>query len=194
MSVIRFADGYDPPIGTILERHGMIGLLDSTEWLGIWHDVTGFGRHTHPRYLQQVKAYHTGVDFNCLCEQGALGMPVYAVAHGVVVFQQDLAVWGNITIIKHLPLYDKNGLVLFSRYGHMQAVCVGVGDAVLRGQFIGEIGTAEGRYTAHLHYDLAQTTVFEKNPSDWPGMDIRRLERDYLNPKIFMMHHRPRRG
>lgn len=189
MQLFRLADGYDPPIGTSLERHGAIDPQDWAVWFGQWRDATGFGRATSPAYLQQHKAYHTGVDFNHL--GGALGLPVYAVAHGVVIFQSDVSIWGNITIIKHLPLYREQGDVLFSRYGHMQNVGVQVGESVARGQPIGEIGTGDGRYIAHLHYDLARTAIFEKNPSDWPGMDIRRLERDYLHPKLFIGDHRP---
>lgn len=191
MFPIIFSDGYDPPIGTDLERQGMICQHHCAGWFGLWHDVTGFGRETHPDYLQQAKSYHTGVDFNYQSRWGALGIPVYAVGHGFVIFQQDLGVWGNITIIKHPPLLCKNDELLFSRYGHMQNVIVGVGDFVCRGQQIGEIGTGDGRYIAHLHYDLARTAIFEKNPSDWPGMDIRRLERHYLNPKLFITNHRP---
>jgi murein DD-endopeptidase MepM/ murein hydrolase activator NlpD len=185
------ADGYDPPVGTQFERQGMICLQHWADWFGQWCDATGFGRDTIPAYLHQAKAYHTGVDFNHACGYGALGLSVHAVAHGVVIAQQHSSVWGNITIIKHLPLYHQQGAILYSRYGHMQNVCVGLGDVVMRGETIGEIGTADGRYIAHLHYDLARTTVFEKNPCDWPGMDIRRLERDYINPKLFIVQHRP---
>jgi murein DD-endopeptidase MepM/ murein hydrolase activator NlpD len=73
----------------------------------------------------------------------------------------------------------------------MQNVTIKVGDRVRRGQLIGEIGTGGGRYIAHLHFDICTTTVLERSPGDWPGMDRPRLIRNYADPLQYIRANRP---
>lgn len=186
------ADGYDAPIGTQAERDGAIQTAGWSRWFGDWRDATGFGRNTVAAYITSANAYHTGVDLNWSWGNADLGKPVYSPASGVVIFTADLNVWGNVTVIRHDPLFRPDGPVYYSRYGHMQNVRVRAGDRVQRGTQIGEIGTGNGRFVAHLHYDIVRTRILETNPGDWPGMNLSRVERDYVDPKQFTVDHRPK--
>lgn len=185
---VYVADGYDPPIGTLQDR------TNSQVWPSGWRDATGFGSDTARGYVTTYSSYHTGVDLNYgTAGNSDLGMPVYAPASGIVTFQGDLRPWGNVTIIKHDPLRAPNGMVTYTRYGHMQNLRVSVGDRVKRGDQIGEIGTGGGRYIAHLHFDVSPTSILELRPGDWPGLDLARLLKTYVDPLYFIRNNRPQR-
>lgn len=185
---VHIADGFDSPIGTPEERSG------ATTWPKGWRDATGFGSNTVAVYVSRYNSYHTGVDLNWGSGGNSdLGMPCYSPASGVVIYQNELRPWGNLTIIRHDPLKSKTGLVVYSRFGHMQNVTVSVGQRVRRGEKIGEIGTGGGRYIAHLHFDISPTTVLETSPGDWPGMNLSRLLKNYVDPRFFIGNNRPAR-
>jgi murein DD-endopeptidase MepM/ murein hydrolase activator NlpD len=188
---IPVADGFDPPVGTAQERAGSIN-TSNNYWFGEWRDATGFGRDTVPGYISSQRAYHTGADLNWRFGNADIGRPVYASASGQVIYQASLRPWGNLTIIRHDPLFTATGPVYYTRYGHMQNVRVKVGQRVERGQQIGEIGTGGGNWIAHLHFDVVRGTMLENKPGDWPRLDISRLERDYIEPRTFIINHRPR--
>lgn len=85
-----------------------------------------------------------------------LGDPVYASGSGVVVFSEDYRRgWGNVVIVRHCYL-DENGRValLDSLYGHLDQRMVRKYQLVQRGQQLGTIGTAHGKYAAHLHFEM----------------------------------------
>lgn len=85
-----------------------------------------------------------------------LGDPVCASGDGVVVFSEDyLRGWGNVVIIRHAYV-DESGKValLDSLYGHLDRLVVRKYQLVKRGQQIGTIGTAHGKYAAHLHFEM----------------------------------------
>jgi len=185
---VFITEGYDSPVGTATERAA------TQLWPPGWRDATGFGEATHPSYLANFNSYHTGVDLNV--GKGGnddIGVAVYSIAGGIVIYQADLRPWGNLTIIKHDPFRSTSGTVVYSRYGHMQNVGVRVGQRVKRGDKIGEIGTGGGRYVAHLHFDISPTTILERSPGDWPGRDLKRLLKDYVDPLTFIRSNRPRR-
>ncbi|RMG77474.1 MAG: hypothetical protein D6711_01510 [Chloroflexi bacterium] len=189
---VPVADGFDAPVGTAEERAGAIN-TGSNFWFKEWRDATGFGRNTASSYIANFGAYHTGVDLNWRFGNADIGQPVYAAASGTVIYQANVKFWGNVTVIRHDPLYTATGPVYYTRYGHMQNVIVKVGDRVARGQQIGEVGTGGGRFTAHLHYDVVRTAIMETKPTDWPKMDIERLLRDYVDPLEFTVNNRPKK-
>ncbi len=85
-----------------------------------------------------------------------IGDPVYSTAAGVVVYSKDyLRGWGNVVIVRH-PYLDENGRVALvdSLYGHLDRRMVRKYQLVQRGQQVGTIGTAHGKYTAHLHFEM----------------------------------------
>lgn len=99
---------------------------------------------------------HLGEDWNG--NRGGdtdLGDPVYTVAHGVVVFAQNFGHgWGNVVIVRHA--YEEGGRqrLVDSLYGHLDRILVRYGQQLRRGQQVGTIGTAGGRYEAHLHLEM----------------------------------------
>ena len=100
---------------------------------------SSFGVRSDP-FLGRA-AMHTGLDF-----RGATGSPVHATANGRVVTAGWLGGYGKMVEVNH-----GNGLA--TRYGHMSAINVKVGDTIKIGQVVGELGST-GRSTGpHLHYE-----------------------------------------
>ncbi len=86
-------------------------------------------------------AIHTGIDV-----RGDAGEPVLATAAGWVTIAGRLGGYGNLVEINH-----GNGLA--TRYGHLSAIDVKVGQLVRINDVIGKIGST-GRSTGpHLHYE-----------------------------------------
>jgi murein DD-endopeptidase MepM/ murein hydrolase activator NlpD len=101
--------------------------------------TSGFGVRSDP-FLGRP-AMHTGLDF-----RAATGDPVRATANGKVVASGWQGGYGRMIEIDH-------GNGLSTRYGHLSASNVKVGDIVKIGQVIGEVGST-GRSTGpHLHYE-----------------------------------------
>src|SRR3954464_16046908 len=101
--------------------------------------TSGFGVRSDP-FLGRP-AMHTGLDF-----RAATGDPVRATANGKVVSSGSAGGYGRMVEIDH-------GNGLSTRYGHLSASNVKVGDVVKIGQVIGEVGST-GRSTGpHLHYE-----------------------------------------
>lgn len=153
---------------------------DANAWSGGWWDATGFANY----YTAVRPSYHTGADLNS--GNGAdLGQPVFASADGVVVFAGAVKDWqGEMIVIAH-----KDGV--WTRYAHMQNLRVAKGQRVDRGQQIGEIGDYKpvGAAADHLHFDVAKIDL-GVTPGDWPGLDLARLKRDYVDPKAWINSHR----
>ena len=104
---------------------------------------------------------HLGEDWNGNAGGDTdLGDPVYAAGGGVVVFSEDyLRGWGNVVIVRHAYI-DETGRVTLadSLYGHLDRRMVRKYQLVTRGQQLGTIGTAHGKYAAHLHFEVRKNT------------------------------------
>lgn len=87
-------------------------------------------------------AFHEGVDF--MAEYGA---PIVAAAGGVVVYSDSHPEYGNMIEIDH-------GNDLVSRYAHASKRVVKVGQVVLRGQKIAEVGSTGRSTGSHLHFEV----------------------------------------
>lgn len=100
---------------------------------------SGFGVRTDP-FLGRP-AMHTGLDF-----RASTGDPVRATAAGKVVSAGWAGSYGRMVEIDH-------GNGLSTRYGHLSAIRVKVGDHIQIGQVVGAVGST-GRSTGpHLHYE-----------------------------------------
>lgn len=100
---------------------------------------------------------HLGEDWNgCGGGNSDYGDPVFAIANGVVVSAEDVALgWGNVVRIIH-PVKGEKPVEAI--YAHLAEMKVNVGDKVHRGQIIGTIGDAGGCYPAHLHFEIRNKT------------------------------------
>lgn len=181
---VKFCDGFDSPVGTEAER------TTAKVYPGEWVDSNPFGtlNYTVLEDGRRIpKSYHSGSDLNLNLKgqwNADAGMPLYAIADGQVITAARFDVWGEIAVIKHLPLPD--GQVVYSRYAHMQGVDVHTWQHVTRGQQIGRIGDAYGRYTHHLHFDIVTTNILETKPQHWPALNKTELFRHYTDPKLFI--------
>jgi len=89
-------------------------------------------------------SYHEGIDF-----EAAPGTPILAAAAGVIITAEYHVQYGNIVEIDH-----GNGLV--TRYAHCSRLLAKVGDVVMKGAAVGEVGSS-GRATGpHLHFEVRQ--------------------------------------
>ena len=114
-----------------------------------WHS-SGFGVRIDPFTGRSV--FHEGVDFTA-----ATGTPIVAAAGGVVVYSGFHSEYGNMIDVDH-------GNDLVSRYAHASKRLVKVGQVVVRGQKIAEVGST-GRSTGpHLHFEVRHRGL-PQNPS-----------------------------
>ena len=130
--------------------------------------------------------HHLGDDLNGIGgENSDLGDPIYAVADGRVLLAREGGPgWGNVIIVLHAYIEHERRKYIQSYYGHVLAMQVHAGDDVHRGQQIATVGTGNGRYFAHLHFEMRQFTT----PFIGPG--YREDARGWLDPTTFIRAHR----
>lgn len=101
--------------------------------------TSGFGVRSDP-FIGRP-AMHSGLDF-----RAETGDPVRATANGKIVSSGWAGGYGRLVEIDH-------GNGLSTRYGHLSAINVKIGEQVKIGQIIGAVGST-GRSTGpHLHYE-----------------------------------------
>src|ERR1043165_10201540 len=105
--------------------------------------------------------HHLGDDLNGIGgENSDLGDPVYAVADGRVLLARDGGPgWGNVIIVLHAYIDRGQRNYVQSYYGHVNEMLIHPGDSVRRGQQIATVGTGNGRYLAHLHFEMREFTT-----------------------------------
>jgi murein DD-endopeptidase MepM/ murein hydrolase activator NlpD len=142
--------------GVLLRQELAIPLSDGFDYpLGAGGSLTP-SKDSDGYYLSQDfggESYHLGEDWNG--EAGGntdLGDPVYAASIGKVSYAGWSGDgWGNVVVIQHrLP----DGRRVATLYGHLQKILVHRWQEVGRRQQIGTMGNANGRYLAHLHFEL----------------------------------------
>lgn len=131
---IPVATRFDPPVGS--ENSALIYNAQR-----FWEMNSNRGGH------------HTGDDLNGIGGMNTdLGDPVYATGDGVVIFAGNPAEgWGNIIIVAHRT---SAGEILHTMYAHLDSMQIQLGQLVYRGQKIATVGTANGHYPAHLHFEM----------------------------------------
>lgn len=118
---------------------------------GGWYS-SNFGWRIDP--FSGQRAFHEGIDF--MAEDGT---PIYAAAAGVVVYSEFHPQYGNMIEIDH-------GNDLISRYAHASRRLVKVGDVVLRGSRIADVGRTGRATGSHLHFEVRQRGA-AKNPAQF---------------------------
>ena len=93
------------------------------------------------------QSYHEGIDF-----AGGEGAPILAAAGGVVVYAEHHPQYGNMVEVDH-------GNDLITRYAHASRMHVKVGDMVLRGARIADVGRTGRATGTHLHFEVLQRGV-----------------------------------
>ncbi len=131
VSVVRGqVDRLTRTLGSVPLRKPVVGELDMS---------SGFGVRLDP--FVRAAAMHTGIDF-----RGETGEPVRVTANGTVTAAGWSGGYGRMVEVDH-----GNGFV--TRYGHLSAIDVTVGQALKIGQTVGRLGST-GRSTGpHLHYE-----------------------------------------
>ena len=157
MTRIPLADGFQWPVGT--------------PTMGMMYDAQPFGAPNPKR-----GGNHSGQDLNGIGGQNTdEGEPVRAAARGLVIYSgQPHEGWGNIVVIAHrLP---DSGKIIQTLYAHLHERKVRPGQLVSRGQLIGTIGTANGNYLAHLHFEAIPSLSQEAGmPAYHPAGTMNRM-------------------
>lgn len=113
---------------------------------------SSFGTRIHPISGEEI--FHKGIDI-----AASQGSPVYAYANGTIVFAGWKSGYGNFIAIDH-----GNGMV--TRYAHLSAIQVSVGQAVAVRQKIGAVGSTGTSTGPHLHFEVLINGDF-MNPQNY---------------------------
>ena len=112
---------------------------------GTWVLTGDFGPRIDP--ITEESAFHSGTDL-----AAADGTPILAAADGVVTLAEFSGGYGGLVVIEHRI----DGETIATAYAHMweNGIHVTVGEHVIAGQHIGDVGSS-GRSTGpHLHFEV----------------------------------------
>lgn len=112
--------------------------------------ASAFGWRADPFHRRQ--AFHDGIDFTA-----KHGTPVAAAAAGVVTASEYHPQYGNMVEVDH-------GNGLSTLYAHCSRRLVKVGDVVMKGATIGEVGSTGRATGSHLHFEVRHHGV-PQNPA-----------------------------
>ncbi len=103
--------------------------------------------------------HHSGDDLNGIGGMNTdLGDPVFSIGNGRVIFAGEGSPgWGKIVLVAH----KVDGQIIQSMYAHLENISVSKGQSLGRGQQLGTVGTANGQYLAHLHFELRDATTVD---------------------------------
>ena len=166
LALLKPCDGFDYPVGPPNAEH--------------YFKARGF----LPKDLE-----HLGEDWNG--EGGGnsdFGDFVFAAADGVVFFTKYVGPgWGIVVRILHNYGTAATPRYVESFYAHVSASWVSVGYYMRRGEIIGTIGNANGKYHAHLHYEM------RKRPGKEVGSGYAGDTLGFVDPTAFTEAHRPQK-
>lgn len=125
---------FDPPMGS---EHGALVYNAQKFW----------------EMNEKRGGHHIGDDLNGIGGMNTdLGDPVFAIGDGLVAYAGEPSPgWGNIVVLAHKTA---DGKPLHSMYAHLHRIDVALGSLVARGSRVGTVGTSNGYYPAHLHFEV----------------------------------------
>ncbi|WP_242494314.1 M23 family metallopeptidase [Loktanella sp. IMCC34160] len=145
---IQFSTRGEEPDADTLRANQILGAMDRINLYRIAAEQLPFDIPVRSNYRftsgfgQRWGRLHAGTDM-----AGPVGTPVYATADGVVVHAGWSSGYGRLIKIRH-------EFGIETRYAHLNAIRVEVGQRVSRGDRIGDMGNS-GRSTGpHLHYEV----------------------------------------
>jgi murein DD-endopeptidase MepM/ murein hydrolase activator NlpD len=104
-----------------------------------------FGWRVHPIF--GTREFHTGLDI-----ANRYGTPVRAALGGIVRFAGWMAGYGRLVVVDH-------GGGLQTSYSHLSAMLVCLGERVLKGQILGQIGSTGWSTGPHLFFEVRHNGV-----------------------------------
>ncbi len=162
-------------------RHKIMEIANEAESKVLWEDrflqmrnskvMATYGDRREYIYDGEVisKSAHLGYDLASYANA-----PFEAANTGIIKYAGDLSIYGKTVIIDH-------GLGLMSIYGHLSGINVEVGDAVKKGDIIGNTGSSGLAGGDHLHFGVL-VNGYEVSPLYWwdsKWLDVNML--DYLS-------------
>ena len=125
------------------------------------HDLkrtaSGYGVRIDPIY-KTVK-FHSGMDFSA-----NMGTPIYVTGNGKVIKAGWEGLYGKCITVDH-------GFGYVTKYAHMSKIIARVGQKVVRGEVIGEVGSTGKSTGPHLHYEV-HVKGKVVNPVNYYFMDL----------------------
>lgn len=124
----------------VLQQSVLKEMLPNISPVRAGYNSSSYGWRIDP--FNGQKAFHEGLDF-----PASEGVSIRAAGDGIVIAALRTEDYGNLVKINH-------GSGLETRYAHASKILVKVGDRVVKGQVIAEVGST-GRSTGpHLHYEI----------------------------------------
>jgi len=127
--------------------------------------ASGYGMRIDPIYGSM--RFHAGMDF-----AAKTGTDVYATGNGTVIYVDWKQGYGKCIIIDH-------GFDFQTLYAHLDEYNVRVGQKVVRGEKIGEVGNTGKSTGSHLHYEV-HVKGRPDNPAKYYFMDLTPEEYDKM--------------
>ena len=152
---------FDEVIALAKEKEKMLASIPSIQPVAnvdLRRVASGYGWRIDPHY--HTKKMHWGLDFTA-----SKGTNIYASGNGkIVLIEQKKWGYGNSIIVDH-------GYGYRTRYAHLNAFNVKLGDKVMRGQVIGYVGNTGKSTGPHLHYEVEKNGK-KVNPTHYFHADL----------------------
>ena len=127
--------------------------------------ASGYGMRIDPIY--KTAKFHAGMDFSA-----NTGTPVYATGNGRIKKAGWQSGYGKVIVVDHGYGYE-------TWYAHLNKYNVRVGQKVVRGEVIGEVGNTGKSTGPHLHYEVHLKGKV-MNPVNYYFMDLSAEEYDKM--------------